>query len=183
MRDRRAKHDPLGMLPLVRFARRAQKRIFTAPFARGEGLLLDNGNFSRVISGTHKHGRPRMSLHHRRRFLQTAAAAAGAALFPAPYARARRCAEAQGQDHRREVHDRARHLGLEPGEDRNRCRSLWHRRSLLGSRGQGRHSQHHEAASHRRGSAERRQALHKSADAKRRRRRHCRCYGHGRERH
>jgi len=28
-----------------------------------------------------------MTLHHRRRFLQTAAAAAGAALFPAPYAK------------------------------------------------------------------------------------------------
>ena len=89
----------------------------------------------------------------------------------------------EGQDHRRQVHDRARHLGLESDQDRNRFRTLRHRRGLLGLGRQGSGRQQDEAHRGRRRSAQRRQALHQDADAERRRGRHRRRHRDGGQRH
>ena len=92
-------------------------------------------------------------------------------------------AQGQGQDHGRQVHDRARHLGLEPDQDRNRRRPLRDRRSLLGIGRQGPRPQQAEADRRGRGSAQRRQALHEDADAERRRGRDRGRHRDGRQRH
>ena len=79
-------------------------------------------------------------------------------------------AQGQGQDHRRQVHDRARDVGLESDQDRDGLRCVWDRRSLLGL---GRQGPRRQQASPDRGwrrSAQRGQALHEDADGERRRR-------------
>ena len=102
-----------------------------------------------------------------------------------PLAAAQLCAAAQGQgqDHRRQVHDRARDVGLESDQDRDRLRAVRDRRSVLGLGRQG--SGHQQAPSDRAGrrSAQRRQAVHEDADGERRRGRDCRRHRDRRQRH
>ena len=117
----------------------------------------------------------------RRMFLKSVAGMAATAALPLHGLRA--AAQGQGQDHRRQVHDRARDLGLEPDQDRNGLGALRDRRSVLGLGREGSGPQQAPADRAGRRSSQCGQALHEDADGERRRRRDCRRDGHGRQRH